>query len=204
MLKKCWTALYWVYSGTDANMFTFILFSWISKSVLGSCSLSNKELGYYGKVEDLHLSYSVDDIIEQYVKKMSLEKLVNMFEFCNCKKNDVSVFCMNIFKTYYSTYINSNREENLNKLNADKNDTFLNITLYLFRLLYYIVIVTIFLPAYTTVYNTCWDTSLYARCADYRDAQLYSTQFWEYSKQLWNKHWWEIIICTVGRLQYTL
>ena len=92
-------------------MFTFILFSWISKSVLGSCSLSNKELGYYGKVEDLHLSYSVDDIIEQYVKKMSLEKLVNMFEFCNCKKNDVSVFCINIFKTYYSTDINSNKEE---------------------------------------------------------------------------------------------
>ena len=97
----------------NVSMFTLFMVSWILKSALGNCLLNNKEMRFYGKVEDLHISNEVDGSMEEYVKNMSWDKMIFSFKFCNCKKNlDVSFFCRNILKKYYNTEVIDNEEEN--------------------------------------------------------------------------------------------
>ena len=86
------------------DMLKLLFVWWVIHSVQAKCTLSNDELDFYDRIEDMHRDNAVDDSIHLFVQNLSLEKMMKTYSFCKCKEDgDVSKFCRNVLKRYHST-----------------------------------------------------------------------------------------------------
>ena len=86
------------------DMLKLLFVWWVFHSVQAKCTLSNDELKYYDRIEDMHSYNAVNDSIDLFVQNLSMERMMKTYSFCKCKEDcDVSKFCRTVLKKYYST-----------------------------------------------------------------------------------------------------